>query len=317
MSDFAHDILLVGLGQAGETHLRSIEIFPTLNIVAVVDPAEPEAPFFRGRRLPVFKMIRAASGVMTPDIVVVATPTPTHYDVCKEARACFPHADILVEKPAADNLRDALQLLDSKSGEHPVNVALHMAFSPEVTWGAELMRSTTAEIGMPISIMSWSADPYQNSYFSAQTRLGNSWIDSGINALSVIERFVAPVERRSLRQLGEPSWSTFEGRFICEFDGGRVEANVLTNWRATDAARSTRIRYSSGAELVLDHHAVAGCLLQDGRVAEVFGTDGSVPRRDTHYRALYRTWLVDQRAIFPRRTVARLHDLLLRPDEEN
>jgi hypothetical protein len=165
--------------------------------------------------------------------------------------------------------------------------------------------------------MSWSADPYQEDLSSAQARLGNSWIDSGINALSVIERFVTPVERRSLRQLGEPSWSTFEGRFTCEFDGGRVEGNVLTSWRVTDAARSTRIRYTSGAELVLDHHAVAGYLLRDGRVAEVFGSDGAVPRRDTHYQALYRWWLVERRPVFPRRTVARLHDLLLRPNEED
>lgn len=315
MSHFAHEILLVGLGEAGKTHLRSLEIFPTLNIVGVVDPAHSEAALFRGHELPVFSTIKAVSDDINPDVIVVATPTATHFDVCKEALESFPAADILVEKPAADNIRDALELLDPGNENFTVNVALHMAFSPEVIWGAELVQSVGAEIGVPISIMSWSADSYQKNLPSARTRLDNSWIDSGINSLSVIERFVTPVERRSLRQLGEASWSTFEGRFTCEFDGGLLEASVLTNWHATDASRSTRIRYSSGAELVLDHHAVTGCLVRDGRVARMFGSDGDVPRRDTHYRTLYRWWLVDHRPVFSRQAVARLHELLLRPNE--
>jgi predicted dehydrogenase len=225
----------------------------------------------------------------------------------------FPRATILVEKPAADNLWDARWLLGENHDGRQISVALHMAFAPEVAWGERLVRAGAYDLGMPVSIESWSADPYQADLGSAESRLSNSWVDSGINALSVIERFAHPVERRSLRRLGDASQSTFEGIFECETEGGLIEAMVLTSWKATDGARSTRIRYSSGAELTMDHHAVAGYLTVNGIVAEVFGSDSTIPRRESHYHAMYNWWLVDNRPIFPPATNLRLHDLLLKP----
>jgi hypothetical protein len=38
-------------------------------------------------------------------------------------------------KPAADNLTDAQHVLSELAKRQPVDVAHHMAFSPEVTWG--------------------------------------------------------------------------------------------------------------------------------------------------------------------------------------
>jgi hypothetical protein len=188
-----------------------------------------------------------------------------------------------------------------------------MAFAPEVIWGSKLTIAGASELGDPVSIESWSADPYQAHLDSARARLGDSWIDSGINSLSVIERFVRVADRISFRKLGDESWSAFEGRFRCEAGSSHLEATVLTSWHVTDATRSTRIRYSSGAELVLDHHAVAGYLALRGAVTDIFGSDGVVPRRDTHYRALYRSWLMDKRPMFPDEATLRLHSLLLKP----
>lgn len=80
-----------------------------------------------------------------------------------------------------------------------------------VEWALEEMAERANQLGLPIAIESRGADPYQSDLVSAQARLGNSWIDSGINALSVIERFVKPVECISLRPIGSPSRSVFEG----------------------------------------------------------------------------------------------------------
>jgi uncharacterized ParB-like nuclease family protein len=97
-------------------------------------------------------------------------------------------------------------------------------------------------------------------------------MDSGINALSVIERFAPPVERTSLRRLGTNSQSIFEGTFRCQAGDQQLTATVLTSWYSTAPARSTRIRYASGAELVMDHHAVAAYTLDQGRVSAMFGS---------------------------------------------
>jgi hypothetical protein len=150
---------------------------------------------------------------------------------------------------------------------------------------------------------------------AARSRLGNSWIDSGINSLSVLSRFAEPVSRRSLRRIGELSQSVFEARITFLAGGSELEALILTSWHVTDPAKTTRIQYSSGAELVMDHTAVAGYLVQERRITAVFGSDRSIPRRERHYRALYKWWLTEGNQIIPAETSLLLHELLLQPTD--
>lgn len=191
-----------------------------------------------------------------------------------------------------------------------------MSFSPEVNWAVEVARASAGILGPPVAIEAAFADPYQDEPESARSRFCNSWIDSGINALSVVNRFAEPRERTSLRQLSGDSESVFEARVTCGKDDRVVEALFLTSWHVSDAAKTTRIRYASGAELVMDHTAVAGYLVQDGAIGAVFGSDRSVPRRERHYRALYQWWLVRGKRIVSTELSLRLHDLLLRPRDD-
>ena len=303
-------VLLIGIGAAGTTHLKALERIPSVTVIAVVDTDTSRSATFRDKEIPIYHSSADASQ-HHPDIVVIATPTPTHARICSDVAKYFPTATVLVEKPAADNLPDAQILLSGTAGAPPVNVAFHMAFAPEVNWAVNVVAARKSSFGAPISVQSWSGDPHQSDLVSAESTLSTSWIDSGINALSVIDRFAKVVSRASLRRLGKPSWSTFEGIFICEFGINQLEAVVLTSWNVTGRARSTRIRYSSGAEVVMNHHAVAGYVVEDGRITEMFGTDGSIPRRTSHYRQLYQSWLVNNHPISSPEAALRLHTLLL------
>ena len=144
------------------------------------------------------------------------------------------------------------------------------------------------------------ADPYYDDFERAAATLGNSWLDSGINALSVLARFATIDERESLRSIGTERQSIFEARLACH-DGsapnvGRpAQALLVTSWHAADGAKTTRLRYASGLELLMDHTAVAAYLLRDGRVESAFGADRSIPRRERHYRALYDWCLTEGR----------------------
>src|SRR5690606_10089582 len=121
-------------------------------------------------------------------------------------------------------------------------------------------------------------------------------------------RFCSPQERISLRHLNE---STYEARVRCTSDGKPFEALIVTSWQVTDAARRTSLRFASGAELLLDHHAVAAYLVQKGRITDQFGTDGSVPRRESHYVGLYHRRPAARRPLMPSEQRRRLHDVLL------
>jgi predicted dehydrogenase len=306
-------ILLVGLGAVADTHLTALQDIAGAEIVAGVDSAPGRALTFRRRQLPVYRTLREAAEVRAPSLVVVMTPTPTHADVCDEAVATFPNAEFLVEKPAVDKEADIARILSVLATTTPVNVAYHMAFSPEVLWAMELVRAKGDELGVPTRVQAIFADPYESDLDSARSRFGTSWIDSGINALSVIARFCDIVERTSLRSLGDESWSAFLGRFACRVGEANLDAIVMTTWHVTDASRKTAISFASGAELVMDHHAVAGYLVRpDGDFSEVFGSDGRIPRRETHYRNLYRSYLVDGMPVMAAEESRHLHDLLLR-----
>jgi predicted dehydrogenase len=311
-----HRVVVIGVGVAGTVHARALEDVPEMTIVAGIDTSSRTLTF-RGNEVSVFPSVFDFMSEceihpdIVPDIIVVATPTPTHAEVCGEVSEYFRQASIIVEKPAADMLENAQQIVSVIGDKQPVTVAYHMAFSPVVEWGVKEAAERACQLGTPIAIESWGADPYQSDLSSAQARLGNSWIDGGINALSVIERFVKPVQRISLRQIEDPSRSVFEGTFVCEFDGSHLLATILTSWYSTAPSRWTRIRYSSGAELVMDHNAVAGYIRQDGHTCAVFGSDGTIPRREAHYKALYRSWLTNNDPLFSTDTSLRLHELLL------
>jgi len=292
-------VLMVGLGAVARTHLNVLADMPQVELIAGVDPSPPEPITFRGLDLPVAATLHEVTE--TPTLIVIATPTSTHSTLCHQARELFPQAAILVEKPAADDLAEAAKLLSDG-----VEVAFHMAYAPEVLWGEQMVR--THDLGPVREIQAWFTDPYAADLSTARERFTSSWIDSGINALSVLTRFCDPLERLSLRQLNE---STYEARVRCASGGDPFEALIVTSWQVTDAARRTTLRFASGAELLLDHHAVAAYLTQSGQIAEVFGTDGSIPRRESHYINLYRRLLVDCRPLMPSEQSILLHTLLL------
>ncbi len=284
------------------------------SLVAGVDAGGIGSAPFRERAVPVYDSVRRAAAGHRADLVVVATPTVTHRAVCDEVAASFPGVRILLEKPAADTAEDARYLLAGGGQHAPVRVGFHMAFSPEVLWGCEVVGRRDG-LGSVTGVVSTFTDPYESDGQSARRRFSTSWVDSGINALSVLDRFVRPAERVSLRRIGPPSWSAYEGRFRC-WDGSReVQAVLVTSWHVTDAAKTTRMRFDRGAELVLDRTAVAGFLFEADALTDTFGSDGGVPRRESHYRNLYRAWFGDRWSWSPADS-RRLHRLLLDGGEQ-
>ena len=117
--------------------------------------------------------------------------------------------------------------------------------------------------------------------------------------------------RRSLRNLGTERQSTFEAQLTCQQGTTQAEALIVTNWHVTDASKTTRLKYASGAQLLMDHTAVAAYLYQNGTVEAYFGADRSIPRRERHYRALYQWWLIEGNPTFPATVSRNLHELLL------
>ncbi|MBV9012531.1 MAG: Gfo/Idh/MocA family oxidoreductase [Pseudonocardiales bacterium] len=120
---------------------------------------------FRGRGIPVYPTVQDARADHHPDVVVVATPTPTHAAVCGHVAEVFPSARVLVEKPAAANLTDARRVLGEIGHQQPVEVAYHMSFSPEVSWAVEAARTRADSLGAPVPNWLWITRPSRGIWY--------------------------------------------------------------------------------------------------------------------------------------------------------
>ncbi|HEX3593228.1 MAG TPA: Gfo/Idh/MocA family oxidoreductase [Pseudonocardiaceae bacterium] len=303
-------MIVVGLGEVAKTHLAVLETMSEVAVVGGVDIAVRGDVSFRGETVPIYESVAAASRELKPTLAVIATPTPTHFSVCNEVVSAFPGVRILSEKPLATNSVDMRAILDDLRRFPQLKVAYHLQHAPEVRWGLGIVNARRATIGVPIGARSVFTDPYEGDFASATARFGSSWLDSGINALSVFSQFCEISDRRSLRQLGSREWSIYEARFNCGSAGNEFEGTIVTSWHVTSASKTTTIDYSSGAALLLDHTAVAGYLLEDRRVVTLFGTDGAVDRRYSHYLAFYRDYFAGA-WVTGRHEDIRLHELLL------
>ncbi len=67
-----HRIIVVGAGRMGQNHIRTVDASPDFELVAVVDPAAPSDAHS-------LEDLEADY-----DCAIVATPTPTHYDIVQE-----------------------------------------------------------------------------------------------------------------------------------------------------------------------------------------------------------------------------------------
>jgi predicted dehydrogenase len=288
--DSVRTVALVGLGVIGQVHLRTLAEVPELEVGCVVDPrAEAREPARRAG-LPSYDDVDALlrdvdrGRLPAPELYVVATPTNTHVGLAERLLATTA-ADVLSEKPLADDPA-ALEVLAARPDVHDrLRVVNHFAFSPEVVGGAR--RAHDRGWGPPTSVLSVFNDPYVLKPEHERATYVSSWTDSGPNQLGLLARFVSGVAVAAHDAVADGTRSVT--RVV--FDGG---TGVLTSsWHTGDSSKQTSLRWSGGRELWLDHTSMTAVAVEDGTPVAHLGHDGTVDRKRAHYRAMYRTYVDD------------------------
>ncbi|HEX2721393.1 MAG TPA: Gfo/Idh/MocA family oxidoreductase [Gemmatimonadaceae bacterium] len=125
-SEFADDPLMLG---DVFSHAEAYEVCPDTDLIAVVDvdPAKLERC---GDRWDVSARFTTVAGMLDaarPDIVSVATPTPTHFAVLSQIlSSSSPPRAILCEKPIASTLYQAQRVLSLARERGVLLVVMHM-----------------------------------------------------------------------------------------------------------------------------------------------------------------------------------------------
>lgn len=283
---------LVGLGIISEVHLTVLAELPTA-LSFTVDPRPDLPPRFRDVTPPRYDDLSAALAAHDVDLVVIAAPTTTHSALVTEALTRS-SARVLVEKPLVHDLA-ALSQLRSLEGivdlQARVFVAHHFAFSPEVVWCAAQIAGHP-EWGPVTGITSAFYDPYTLRGEQAFASYVSSWLDSGINQLSMLARFVELDSLTSAEETdgGASAWCTVDYRSADTAGTARLRTSWLTG---SSSKRTTLSLGQSDVEVWIDHTAMTAFAAQGDRMLAAYGNDGRTPRKIAHYQPLYESLLSD------------------------
>ena len=105
---------VIGTGMMGCEHLRYLKELPGTEITAIADPHERSRAFGKlsaGADIEVYEDYRELLERAPVDVVVIASPNHTHFDVLQEVFRTDKH--VLVEKPLCTTVEDALAVVES------------------------------------------------------------------------------------------------------------------------------------------------------------------------------------------------------------
>lgn len=121
----SYSVVLVGLGQVAmgydldmfeglqHSHARAFSCHPKFNIVGGVDPSSERCQIFSERfGVQASPDLEVILGLSQPDIVIVASPTETHFSVVKSILDKAVPRIILCEKPLSYRLTEAREIIN-------------------------------------------------------------------------------------------------------------------------------------------------------------------------------------------------------------
>ena len=251
---------IIGLGHVADFQLSALNHVDGFDLVAVCDkdPAKAEkvrsgVPFYENPKT-LFKEIEM-------DAAMISVPHQGHFELAKLALKSG--SDILLEKPLVSNI-DELKVLSRLHDENPnsIHSALHAAFGAEVEWCLKNKQELkTLDLGQLIGFHCGFYDPYiqKGKLIESAVQLGGSWIDSAINALSVIGRFISPdkltLTKNSKTVIADMNCREIQGlgTFSIYGDDAQIGLGLVdTNWSMGIDQKRTQLFYENGS-LLLDH----------------------------------------------------------------
>lgn len=164
----ATDVLLVGARGFGAVHLRHLEhLGDRIRLIGLCDPSGPPDSGF-GADTPCWPSLDTAlASGLHPDIVIIATPTGTHFEL---AVAALEHGcDLYLEKPPVATMTQFTELLDL---QHRTGRAIQIGFQ---SFGSHALAEIAA-LGTPTSVATWASWSRDAAYWTRSAWAGRRTI---------------------------------------------------------------------------------------------------------------------------------------------
>jgi predicted dehydrogenase len=298
-----HRVAVVGLGAAGGFAISGLRGLPGARCVAGVDPRGRRAPAAADIHEQVSADVRILDRVAPLDLVVLATPTPHHATTAAEILDRLqPPARLWIEKPLAATRTGHAQIRRARDGD-AAQVLLHTAYAPEVLWAVERAASWGGRHGPIVEIACDFDDPYADVVDDRTMALGDCWSDSGINALSVIARFV-----RVDRLVEAVGTLPLDARAAFDATDGpqRVRVTITTRWTSSSSGKTTVLHFADETAIVLDHSSAAAQIVDSSGATLEMHRLGRRPLGE-RYSAMFASYAAEDPLTFSREVQDMLH----------
>ena len=268
--------VLVGLGDIASHHNPGLRHSAMFDLVAVCDINEkaPSRDAYNG--LPFYTDLRRMLEAEKPDVAIIATPPATHYELISTCASMDVRA--LVEKPIAAS-KDEYNALKGLLDKGMFNIIYHWIFSSEILWFKRSIRFLKAK-KLHISI----EDPYadaQGNIYRTRRFMGGCWLDSGVNALSIISLWIDLSTIENLKVEHERTKDGIPVATKASFKSGETEVSIDISWKTGRNFKETTMLLGNDT-YILRHSEQK--VIKNG--TEIFHDD-SMPRLDRHYYNFY------------------------------
>lgn len=286
-------VAIVGLGHIARHQIAAIGQSEAFRLVAACDPEESTRSLLDNAvaYYPDIDALLAHPGI---DVVAIASPNRMHVD--HGIRVSAAGYWLLIEKPVAETRAEYDRFLAAlQCREAGCTVALHAAFGAELKWFCSNLDRLQIDLRELEFLYGQFYDPYfHDGRLQARAEsLGGSWLDSGINALSVSQRLidldaVRVCDSRMTRVAGS-GCSEVQASVELEFQAGARQGFGLldTNWTLGRDSKKTTLAFANGRKIVIDHSAQQVIEKKESGDELLYSCDNDLPRLTNHYVGVF------------------------------
>ena len=277
-------VALVGLGHVAKHQIAAMEMTDGIRLVAACD-TNPDAAHHLVEDTPFYPSLEDLLSSCKCDFVMISAPNREHFRlgeaVIKAGR------NLILEKPGVETLPQLRRIvLASQSSNIFLHFALHAAFGAEVIWLRQELALGHLDLGSLNGFRACFYDPYvtDTGLTHGADSLGGSWMDSGINALSVLGSFMDPgrlcVQTSRMRRPAGLRCSETEA--LVSLRSERAQGCIHTSWLTGRNHKSTLLKFDEG-DILLDHSGQK-VSFDDGKSRKLlFTCEGPLDRLTNHY----------------------------------
>lgn len=290
---------IIGLGSISYFQLKALSIMSDkFELVAACDVDQTKLIELKSKKFNEISLYTSVEDILSIpyiDTVLISTPPESHYGIVKKCIAA--DKNILLEKPAALSLNDLDEMILLAQRKNVFfHIAYHAAFAVDLMWYLENKKMILKEfqLGKLKKITCLFSDPYMyNGRIADQKRaLYGSWIDSGVNALSVCERLVdlskyKLIDCNEIKESQSP-YLTYKATYT--YSNGHCNIELNTSWDLGLNKKTTLLSFDN-ANIMLHHSQQKVLLLAEGKERILF-SDSKYERLVRHYLGVFSDYAI-------------------------